>query len=109
MSSKKTTPPQEDGGRGSGYRCMQQAVLVPPQPDSSTQQRPDSSTQQHPNTSWDKETLEVFQAYNQYVLESLQDNFDRVMVIAQQVTAAEHERYVRDRYSHVGDGRHKQQ
>ena len=101
MSSKKTTPPQEDGGRGSGCHCMQQAGLVPTQPDSSTQQRP--------NTSWDKETLEVFKAYNRYVLESLQDNFDRVMAIAQQVTAAEHERDVHVRCSHVGGGRHKQQ
>ena len=116
MSSKKTTPPQEDGGRGNGCHCMQQAELVPAHPDSgtqqgpdsSTQQRPDSSTQQRPNTPLDKETLEVFQAYNRYVLESLQDNFDRVMAIAQQVTAAEHERDVHVRCSHVGGGRHEQ-
>ena len=51
----------------------------------------------------------VFKAYNTYVLESLQDNFDRVIAIAQQVTAAEHECDIHNRCSHVGGGRHKQQ
>ena len=100
MLSKKTPPPQH-GGRGDGCRCRQQAELVPAQPD--------SSTQQCPSTSWDKEKLDVFKAYNRYVLESLQDNFDLVMAIAEQVTAAEHERDIHQRCSHVGGGRHKQQ
>ena len=109
MSSKKQSHPQEDGGRGNICCCIQQAGLVPdPLPDSSTQQR-GSGTQQRPTISWDQESLEAFKAYHRYMLESLQVNFDRVMAIAQQVTAAEHERDIHQRCSHVGGGQHGRQ
>ena len=96
MSSEQT-PRLQEGAEG----LKQQAEL--------TLAHPDSTTQQHPSQSWDKETLEVLRAYNRYVMESLQDNFDRVMAIAQQVTAAEHERHIHDRCTHVGGGCHKKQ
>ena len=108
MSSKKQTHPQEDGGRVNVCRCVQQVGLVAdPLPDSSTQHS--GGTQQRPTRSLDLESLEAFKAYNRYMLESLQVNFDRVFAIAQQVTAEEHERDIHRRCSHVGGGQHGRQ
>ena len=79
MSSEETPPPQEDGIHGCGCSCE-------------TPVQPDSTTQRHRPTTWDTESLEAFNEYNKYMLESLKNNFERVMALARRVAAVEQER-----------------
>ena len=77
MSSGKTPPPE--GGHVIGCDCS--CEIPSSQPDSTTH-RPDV---------WDAEAIEALGHYHDYILESLKDNFNKVMTLACQAAVVEQE------------------
>ena len=80
MSSEKTPPPEVGEVHGCGCSCG----APDPRPDSTTQR-------QHPAV-WDAEAIDALGHYHRYMLESLKDNFDKVMTLARRAAAVEQEK-----------------
>ena len=55
-----------------------------------TGSQPDSTTQRP--AVWDAEAIDALGHYHRYMLESLKDNFDKVMTLARQAVAVEQEK-----------------
>ena len=55
-----------------------------------TGSQPDSTTQQP--AVWDAEAIDTLGHYHRYMMESLKDNFDKVMTWARQAAAVEQEK-----------------